>query len=159
MVSILSLTIWFWFSEPQNKPFLLIGKPIVSRFLPFLSFCFTFEYQTKVSQVFQFEFLLFYKNYIYFCWRFFGNVLPDIETENKVGLVCFLVLVSVHRFFKRAKDDQILTQLRSKLLTNFRHIAIRYFIIIPTPYIKINQNVFSSQDKRNIKWKLLYTNE
>ena len=81
LVSILSLTIWFWFSEPQNKPFLLIGKPTVSRFLPFLSFCFTFEFQTKVSQVFQFEFLLFYKNYIYFCWRFFGNVLPDIETE------------------------------------------------------------------------------
>ena len=90
LVSILSLTIWFWFSEPQNKPFLLIGKPTVSRFLPFLSFCFTFEYQTKVSQVFQFEFLLFYKNYIYFCWRFLVTFCLILKLKTKLLWFAFL---------------------------------------------------------------------
>ena len=85
---------------------------------------------------------------------FFASVLPDIETENKVALVCFLVLVSVHRFIKRAKDDQILTQLRSKLLTNFRHIVIRYFIIIPTPYIKINQKCILIPRQKKYKMEI-----
>ena len=78
----LSLTIWSWLSESQNKSLLLFGKPKVGFYNSFHYVSLSSIKSNRSFFTIHTEFFGFYKNYSLFVDVFFVNVLPDIETEN-----------------------------------------------------------------------------